>query len=138
MQSSRSHIGVCLWVFQEEEKHYFVLGADFKTQRKGEVEREEPAQNLRPFHCFLDEKPSRVVDSWLGMEVDQSKQAPDLKTRLSITIPVANHDMPVTASPCYSGATLAACSTLVLLFFSSSDTFFSSFTSLPFLMQMVD
>ncbi|RRT37744.1 hypothetical protein B296_00043869 [Ensete ventricosum] len=135
--SGLSHIGVCLWVVkQEEEKHYFVLGADFKApQIEGEVAREaERPQNLRPFHCFLDEKPSRVVDSWLGMEVDQSKQAPDPKTRLSITSPVANHDMPVTAPQCYSGAaTLASC---FLLFGHPPSSHLSH--RLPFLMQTVD
>ncbi|WOL11585.1 hypothetical protein Cni_G20349 [Canna indica] len=101
MQGTDSHFRICVSEEEEEkEKHYFLLGADLKTDKsaaKLDREREEQQQHPRPFHCFLDEKPPiKIEGSWMrGMNAD-------LKTQLSMSIPMANHDMPVTASQCYN------------------------------------
>ncbi|URE30035.1 hypothetical protein MUK42_36784 [Musa troglodytarum] len=93
---------------QEKEKHYFVLGADLKTEKSAKSERAEQPQNARPFHCFLDEKPQKIEDSWMSMDAD-------LKMQLSISIPMANHDKPVAASQRYNGAVLNASSAVFLI-----------------------
>ncbi|XP_074588915.1 growth-regulating factor 6-like [Curcuma longa] len=79
---------------QEMEKQYFLPDVDLKIDRPGKLEELQP----RPFHCFLDEKPPKVEDSWMSMNVDHPK------TQLSISLPMANHDMPVIASRRFNGS----------------------------------
>ncbi|XP_064936871.1 growth-regulating factor 1-like isoform X2 [Musa acuminata AAA Group] len=95
MQGAHPHSRICLSEEQDKEKHYFVLGADLKTDKSAKLERAEQPQNARPFHCFLDEKPQKMEDSWMSMDAD-------LKMQLSISIPMANHDKPVAASQRYN------------------------------------
>lgn len=89
MQSVDSRFRMCT---SEEEK-----GANLKIEMaaNGRLEKEEE-QQPRPFHCFLDEKPPKMDGSWMGMDVG-------LKTQLSMSISIANHDVPVIASQCYNG-----------------------------------
>lgn len=108
MQGAHPHSRICLSEEQDKEKHYFVLGADLKTDKSAKLERAEQPQNARPFHCFLDEKPQKMEDSWMSMDAD-------LKMQLSISIPMANHDKPVATSQRYNGAVLNASSALFLI-----------------------
>ncbi|KAG6517587.1 growth-regulating factor 1-like [Zingiber officinale] len=90
MQSVDSRFRMCT---SEEEK-----GADLKIEMaaNGRSEKEDEEQKQpRPFHCFLDEKPPKMDGSWMSMDVG-------LKTQLSMSISIANHDMPVIASQCYN------------------------------------
>ncbi|XP_042409166.1 growth-regulating factor 1-like isoform X2 [Zingiber officinale] len=76
---------------EEMEKHYFLSCTDRRTDSPAKLEEEQP----RPFHCFLDEKPPKNEDPWMSMNLDS-------KTRLSISLPVTNHGMPMIASQCYN------------------------------------
>ncbi|KAG6528458.1 hypothetical protein ZIOFF_010633 [Zingiber officinale] len=76
---------------KEMEKQYLLPNVDLKIDRPAKLEVQP-----RPFHCFLDEKPPKIEDSWMSMNLDSKS------TRLSISLPMANHDMPMTASRRYN------------------------------------
>ncbi|XP_074566536.1 growth-regulating factor 1-like isoform X2 [Curcuma longa] len=95
MQSIDSHFRMRASKDEEDEQHC-LLGADLKMEMAANGGLEKDEEQPRPFHCFLDEKPPKVDGSWISMDVG-------LKTQLSMSIPLANHDVPVTASQCYNG-----------------------------------
>lgn len=74
---------------KEEEKHCYVLGADFKQSKPA---KEEEAQ--RPLRHFFGEWPQKDKDGWMDLEGDHAYS----KTQLSISMPMPYHDFPVTSS----------------------------------------
>jgi len=86
---------------RQQQQHCFVLGADLRLERPSGHDAAAPAQ--RPLRPFFDEWPhekGNKGESWMGL---------DGETQLSMSIPMAANDLPVT-SRYRNGAHCTSCS----------------------------
>jgi hypothetical protein len=76
---------------RQQQQHCFVLGADLRLERPSSGHDAAPAHAQKPLRPFFDEWPHEKANkggSWMGL---------DGETQLSMSIPMATNDLPITS-----------------------------------------